>query len=610
MTRTPPSAFPPSRPGGDGRRPGTTAETGTAPEIAREALRQLAAQRVPPTPDNYRAFYHQIAGTAPEEVFPTRALKAIAGALPRSTPEAVRLARQFEEAVAAGQWPALKLAIVAICETRGEAQLAWGLLIRDLVGQLERNQQGFTRARKLESLQHVLASSSADPAQLHMRLQGLLRSWGQAAEGEEEALPGGQAEQPAPAPDTAAPVVAPRAAIEVIGELLARVLTRGVAPVVAHEAELSAEVAVLAAEATSLADEGSALRYRERLDNFAARLAWYGDDQHAVRDALLTLLRLLVDNIRELVLDDNWLHGQLSVLAEAFTGELDIRMLDEVERRLRDVIDKQSHLKRQLSDAQQRLKTMLAGFIDRLASFSNTTGEFHDVLDQCATRISAAHDISELSDVVEQMLRETRNTQESARRSGEELAELREQVESANQHILRLQRELDETSELVRHDPLTGALNRKGLDEALAREIARARRHGSPLCLALLDVDNFKQLNDTYGHRAGDDALRHLFSVIREAVRPQDAVGRYGGEEFLIVLPDTDTEQAAAVVVRLQRELTRRFFLANSQKLLITFSAGIARLHADEDPQLAIDRADKAMYAAKRAGKNRVLIAA
>lgn len=387
-------------------------------------------------------------------------------------------------------------------------------------------------------------------------------------------------------------------------------LTRGVAPVVAHEAELSAEVAVLAAEATSLADEGSALRYRERLDNFAARLAWYGDDQHAVRDALLTLLRLLVDNIRELVLDDNWLHGQLSVLAEAFTGELDIRMLDEVERRLRDVIDKQSHLKRQLSDAQQRLKTMLAGFIDRLASFSNTTGEFHDVLDQCATRISAAHDISELSDVVEQMLRETRNTQESARRSGEELAELREQVESANQHILRLQRELDETSELVRHDPLTGALNRKGLDEALAREIARARRHGSPLCLALLDVDNFKQLNDTYGHRAGDDALRHLFSVIREAVRPQDAVGRYGGEEFLIVLPDTDTEQAAAVVVRLQRELTRRFFLANSQKLLITFSAGIARLHADEDPQLAIDRADKAMYAAKRAGKNRVLIAA
>lgn len=609
MTRTPPSAFPPSRSGADGRRAGQGAETTTPPEIAREALRQLASQRVPPTPDNYRAFYHQIAGTVAEETFPSRSLKAIAAALPRSTPEAVRTARQFEEAVGGGQWPALKLAIIAICEARNEGQLAWGLLIRELLAQLERSQVGQTRARKLESLQHVLAASSADVGQLYLRLQGLLRSWAQTGDSTDEALaaegnPAAPAAQTEPAPDTSGNLPA------ALGELISRLLRRGIAPIVAPDADLSAEVAALADGALQLAGYDAVASYGERLDGFAARLSWYGDDQHAVRQALLTLLRLLVDNIRELVLDDNWLHGQLSVLAEAFTGEPDIRVLDEVERRLRDVIDKQSHLKRQLSDAQQRLKTMLAGFIDRLAAFSETTGDFHDVLDDCAVRISQAADISELSDVVEEMLRETRNTQESARRSGEELADLREQVETANQHILRLQRELDETSELVRHDPLTGALNRKGLDEALAREIARARRHGSGLCVALLDVDNFKQLNDTHGHRAGDDALRHLAAVIREAVRPQDAVGRYGGEEFLIVLPDTEPDQANAVIVRLQRELTRRFFLANSQKLLITFSAGISRLHPDEDPQIAIDRADKAMYAAKRAGKNRVLTAA
>jgi diguanylate cyclase len=284
-------------------------------------------------------------------------------------------------------------------------------------------------------------------------------------------------------------------------------------------------------------------------------------------------------------------------------------MLDEIERRLRDVIDKQGHLKRQLSDAQARLKDMLVGFVDRLAGFSTSTGHYHETLARCARQIEQAQDLPEIATVVDEMLQETRIVQETARRSSEELAALREEVESANQHIARLQRELDETSELVRHDPLTGVLNRKGLDEALSREIARARRRGAPLCLALLDIDDFKRLNDTFGHHTGDDALRHLSTVMRDALRPHDLIGRYGGEEFLILLPDTDAQQSAEVITRLQRELTRRFFLADNRRLLITFSAGIACLAPDEAPHDAIDRADRAMYAAKRAGKNRVLLA-
>ena len=213
------------------------------------------------------------------------------------------------------------------------------------------------------------------------------------------------------------------------------------------------------------------------------------------------------------------------------------------------------------------------------------------------------------SDVVEDILRETRATQQSTQRSREELGELRAEVDRANGEISRLQRDLDAASELVRHDPLTGTLNRKGLDEALAREIARARRRGTPLSLALLDVDNFKNLNDTFGHKTGDDALRHLSEVVRSSLRPQDCVGRYGGEEFLIVLPDTDVDSANATLTRLQRELTKRYFLANNQRLLITFSAGITRLKDDEEAAAAIDRADRAMYAAKRAGKNRVFTA-
>ncbi|MCB1938617.1 MAG: diguanylate cyclase, partial [Rhodocyclaceae bacterium] len=334
-----------------------------------------------------------------------------------------------------------------------------------------------------------------------------------------------------------------------------------------------------------------------------------GEDQNGIRRALIALLQLVIENIAQLVVDDQWLTGQLSILQQAFAQPLDIRALDEVERRLRDVIDQQGRLKKELSDAQQRLKQMLAGFVDRLADMSRSAGSFHDTLEVCADRIETAVDISELSDVVEEMLRETRIVQEDARRSKDDLASLQQQVEMANSEIAKLQTELHNTSELVRHDPLTGILNRKGLDEALKREIARAQRRESPLCIGLLDIDNFKRINDTHGHHTGDAALQHLTEVVKDNLRPQDSVGRYGGEEFLILLPDTDVEHAVAALKRLQRALTNRYFLAEGQKMLITFSAGVARVAPDEAPEAAVDRADKAMYRAKRAGKNRVMMA-
>jgi diguanylate cyclase len=128
--------------------------------------------------------------------------------------------------------------------------------------------------------------------------------------------------------------------------------------------------------------------------------------------------------------------------------------------------------------------------------------------------------------------------------------------------------------------------------------------------VGLLDIDNFKQINDSHGHQTGDEALQHLVDVVRENVRPQDSVARYGGEEFVVLLPDTLLDSAVATMVRLQRALTKRFFLTGQQKLLITFSAGVAEMRDSEAPEEAIDRADKAMYIAKRSGKNRVIAAA
>jgi diguanylate cyclase len=137
--------------------------------------------------------------------------------------------------------------------------------------------------------------------------------------------------------------------------------------------------------------------------------------------------------------------------------------------------------------------------------------------------------------------------------------------------------------------------------------VSTVKRKDTPLSVALLDIDNFKKLNDAKGHETGDAALAHLATVARECMRPQDTLARYGGEEFVILLPDTPLDKGVEAMTRLQRELTKRFFLAGNEKILITFSAGVAQLATGETGADAIKRADQAMYLAKRAGKNRVI---
>ena len=125
----------------------------------------------------------------------------------------------------------------------------------------------------------------------------------------------------------------------------------------------------------------------------------------------------------------------------------------------------------------------------------------------------------------------------------------------------------------------------------------------------MLDMDDFKRLNDKHGHKAGDEALVHLSTVIKDTLRPSDSVTRYGGEEFVLLLPDIELDAAVKSIERLQRELTKKFFLHENERILVTFSAGVALRNPEESREDALARADKAMYQAKKAGKNRVVAA-
>ena len=593
-------------------------------EIAREALRQLALRRVAPTPDNYRKLYAEIAGTridddTPSEVF----LRKLARRLPRDMAERQRLGREFDQALSSGQLKAAEDALGRYLDgLKAVEQPAWNELIINLLRAWEARQQGWTTARKREALERVL--NAAEPAALYSRLQGLLRGWNNQTpveDGPDSSKHTSPAASPEPTKASATPnpahspiVTAPTAGeghelIEGLRKLLLSALRDVVPAVLGDHPELADEVTQLANEIAQTLKPAQLEPIGGRIRRLAHRLEMITADDAEVRAGLLELLRLLLRNIDELVLDDNWLAGQIEMLRELVDVPPNPRMIDDAGRRLKDLIYKQSQLKHNLVETQRHLRTMLAGFVDQLARFSESTGTYHDRIGACAQRIAEASDIGAIGPLLDEVMLETRSIQDKAKRSRDELIAAREQARAAEERIAKLQEDLDEASRLMRHDQLTGALNRRGLEEMFETESARAQRRGSSLAVALLDIDNFKRLNDSFGHKVGDEALIHLARVVRQHLRPQDVLARYGGEEFVILLPETTPAEAYNALTRLQRELTREFFMADQQKLIITFSAGLTLIGREESMQPAFARADGAMYQAKQAGRNRVVIA-
>ncbi len=353
--------------------------------------------------------------------------------------------------------------------------------------------------------------------------------------------------------------------------------------------------------------QSDAVTVKRLLGGFSDRLAFAAEEQLEIKTSLLKLLHLIIENIGELSLDDHWLSGQVEALLSASKPPLTLRRLDDVERRLKDVIFKQTEAKGRAIEAQDEMRQMLAAFIDRLSAMSESTGSYHSKMEESARLIEQARTLTEITPVLKEVVSATRAMAHDSLSARDELRGMRERAQSTDAELAKLHQELDRVSAQARHDPLTGSLNRKGLDEALTRELSNVRRKDSPLCMAMLDIDNFKALNDRLGHATGDLALSHLVSVTRGVMRPQDTLARYGGEEFVILLPDTPLDKGIEAMKRLQRELSTRFFLTGPEKVLITFSAGVAQLAADETGVQAIKRADQAMYLAKRSGKNRVV---
>ncbi|MEA2338960.1 MAG: two-component system, cell cycle response regulator [Thermoanaerobaculia bacterium] len=210
----------------------------------------------------------------------------------------------------------------------------------------------------------------------------------------------------------------------------------------------------------------------------------------------------------------------------------------------------------------------------------------------------------ELLNEIASLIRFADNRDERVRELKERLASL----ESANIDLVRRNTAL---SEISARDSLTGLYNRWYVMEKIDSEMNRSLRHGSPVSLIMLDIDHFKRVNDSFGHSAGDRVLQSVGQVLRDSCRVYDVPGRYGGEEFCVVLPETRVGNTTVVAERIRERLAASRFEVGSDSVVVTASIGIAGIDSIDgestlSPSILIDRADQALYSAKHRGRNRV----
>lgn len=551
-------------------------DVGTAADSARLAkatLRRLAAARLEPTPENYSRAWRLEAGEPPLQS------AAVLPASSAPSPDAV-------------DGPAI------------------AALIARIVRGIERGSRGWTAARKKESLQRVLDGSRSDARRLQQRLGQLVASW----DTEAAAPPGAEGDPVAtdamplePPPTTASipldPVAAPgwARAVDLLGGTVALALP----PV----AEVPHEIAsALAALTGRLAAENAPPRLVDQLEALCGRAAPLLQHRHHLLDQLGALCGELTASLVDLAENDSWAKGQCEAMQVRMDEGLTARGVRAVSELLRDTRVRQNALRGERERARDSLKGVIHRMLSELDELGSQTGQFHDSVGRYADVIEQADSLEGLAGVVREMVEESRTVQALVSQTRDRLHDETSKAETLTARVGELEAEMLRLSNEVSTDQLTQIGNRRGLAQAFEAERARLERSGNALSVGLLDIDNFKRLNDELGHGAGDEALKSLAAIVSRTLRPTDHVARYGGEEFVVLLPETPVAEAQQILTRLQRSLTGGLFMHEQKQVFVTFSAGVTDYRPGESIETALERADQALYVAKRSGKNRTCV--
>jgi diguanylate cyclase len=576
----------------------------TPAQIAKAALRRLALAKLEPTPENYAQAWAEESGEARG-----------AGGLPaRAKPVAERMAQRLSEDPAqraelvqlllGGEWEETQRWLERSGDAAAAQSQAWAQLIEKLTRGLERGGKQWTSARKKESLQRVLDSSRGDMQRLLHRLRQLVGSWDGDEASPAPVAPVAEEAQPTPA-QAAAAAIDPAAWPAIVAPLHGTVQMALPADS-EHAMELADE---LKAVADRIANEGATPELAAETATLCQRANRLLSHRHHLLDQVHQFSRELTEGLTELAESGSWVQGQVASLRERLSGPPSARALQSAGLLLAQARARQREVRGERDQARDALKQLIQRMLAELGELDQHTGRFSEGMLRYAETVERADSLESLAGVVREMVDESRAVHGLVSSTRERLAGEHQRATELEMQVRSLEAELRRLSEEVGTDALTQVANRRGLMQAFEAERSRLERDGGPLAVGLLDIDNFKRLNDSLGHAAGDQALVALAQHVRRSLRPVDVVARFGGEEFVVLLPGTPVDEAQKVLTRLQRELSASLFMHEGKEVFVTFSAGVTPYRLGEKVEQALERADEALYEAKRTGKNRTCVA-